>query len=48
MNVMKSKDARDALAKTIYGNLFDYLVTVVNKTLTNGLDVSSVNTVRAP
>ena len=43
-NQEQAKDARDALAKTIYGNLFDHLVTVVNATLANGCDETQVNT----
>jgi len=43
-NEDQAKGARDALAKTIYGNLFDHLVTVVNATLARGLDESKVNT----
>jgi myosin heavy subunit len=34
----QAKGARDALAKTVYGNLFDHLVRVVNATLANGCD----------
>ena len=43
-NQEQAKDARDALAKTIYGNVFDHLVTVVNATLANGCDETQVNT----
>ena len=32
------------MAKTIYGNVFDHLVTVVNATLANGCDETQVNT----
>ena len=43
-NDEQARGARDALAKTVYGNLFDHLVTVVNATLKKGLDESIVNT----
>jgi myosin heavy subunit len=43
-NDEQARGARDALAKTIYGNLFDHLVSVVNATLARGLDESAVNT----
>ena len=43
-NDEQARGARDALAKTIYGKLFDHLVTVVNATLSSGLDESTVNT----
>tara|TARA_B100000780_G_C21101469_1_gene444483 strand:+ start:840 stop:1979 length:1140 start_codon:yes stop_codon:yes gene_type:complete len=33
MNVLKSKDARDALAKAIYNKIFDWLVKKVNESL---------------
>ena len=43
-NDEQARGARDALAKTVYGKLFDHLVTVVNATLANGCDESMVNT----
>ena len=40
-NDEQARGARDALAKTIYGHLFDHLVAVVNSTLSRGLDESA-------
>ncbi|XP_026756865.2 myosin-VIIa-like [Galleria mellonella] len=41
VNVSAALDGRDALVKAIYGHIFDYIVTVINKTLHKDQQLSS-------
>jgi len=40
-SIAKAKDARDAMCKTLYGKLFDWLIGVINKALSRGIGISN-------